>query len=119
MFCPKCGAEHQKGFKKCTDCGLKLVKNKSMKKKKDVVFDTVVLTDVKDNFEAEILVSELQKNGVECLIKAGVTPGSIYNPEMPVQQSHTAWKEILVNKEKLKEAKAVLKRFKNMYKETE
>jgi hypothetical protein len=92
--------------------GLKRKVSNKVSNSKNEPFDCAFLTKVNNMNEADVIMSMLAQKGVESLRKKGVTPGSVYNPDLPLAQDFKAWEEIWVNKKKIDLAKEILQDFK-------
>ena len=114
--------EYNEGIKKCADCGLKLYKNKSVKKvrkaEKAAEVTTDVLARVSNQIEADILMTALKKHGIECMMRQrtvyngeSIFPAAVrfvraeYTPLNP----HLIDGIILVNRDKKNKALDVIK----------
>ncbi|MEI7639991.1 MAG: hypothetical protein WCJ46_00565 [bacterium] len=111
MFCIKCTYEYKEGIKVCPDCGANLETKLTEAPNLGVNFDSVVLADVENDIEGEILSGMLKENGVECFIRINYLPftrlaiGNVFS-------NGAKYGTILVNKEKIAQAKNILKDFK-------
>jgi hypothetical protein len=104
MYCPKCKYEYKDEIKKCPDCGAELVE--ALPGPEPVKeFDTTVLTRVNSEMDGLILIDLLEEAGIECFLRD-------FTNVMKVSLGKDgAWGDIVVNKEKLAEAKKILEDF--------
>jgi hypothetical protein len=89
---------------KCPDCGAVLV-DRLPEPEAPVQMDTVVLTQVNSEIDGNILIDLLEEAGIECFLRD-------FTSVFKISLDKTgAWGDVVVNKEKLIEAKKVLEIF--------
>lgn len=108
MFCPNCLYEYEKGVKNCTDCGADLVAELPPDDEiADPDLETAVLTDVDNDIEADAIRAMLEQEGIYSFLKTNLLPhsGVILSGIFGKNKYGT----IIINKEDIEKAKAVLK----------
>lgn len=111
MFCPVCLYEYEKGVKKCTDCGAELVKELPPEDEAaEPNLETVELTDVKDDIEADIIRGMLEQEGIYSFLKTNVLPHS--NIVLSGIFGKNKYGILVINKEDRDKAKVVLEDYK-------
>jgi hypothetical protein len=119
MFCPTCRYEYKEGIDKCPDCGVGLVKvlPPMAKKVKTEDFETEEFTRVLNQREADILMSALNRRGIECMIRhrtpnndESLLPLTSRAPGALTSNNPFGWEGIImINRKKRSEASEVLK----------
>lgn len=103
MFCPKCKYEYREGFTKCSDCNLELIKELPSEEK--------INKDEPKYIEYEFLMSAVNMGDI-ALIKSILESENItyfIQGETNINITSSGAARILVKKEQVEEAKAILK----------
>lgn len=66
-WCPKCRSEYKEGFTKCSDCNVDLVEKPEGNPNDEGFDDKRLLITANDEFEAEIVTSLLESNGIQTI----------------------------------------------------
>lgn len=68
MICPKCELEYVEGVSNCADCGGELISLEDFEGNLTQPEDWVILTTFSENYEAEMLKTNLEGAEIESLI---------------------------------------------------
>ncbi len=76
MYCPKCKYEYRDGIELCPDCGCKLTEKENDRKKIiDYKSKLCRIYTAADDFEADIIISKLESEGIFAMKKYKSTDG--------------------------------------------